>query len=194
MPTQPTALPHVRERWRQRDAALDRLGYGTYRDYLRSPHWVKVKARYRESILPQACMCGEETVDLHHMTYERIGAERLADLLPLCRRCHAMVHELERRGEIALDLAGFRSAARAAAYAVQRERAEGAARRDWQSTREKVTAEKQAKALAAKFAAEVRRCSHIGLDVTEDLDALARLVEALNEKREAHICGDREAA
>jgi hypothetical protein len=69
---------------------------------------------------PQDCvLCGtSERIHLHHTTYERLGRERLADLVPLCHRCHSMVHELIRRGEIGLDLdlRGLTSADRAAAY------------------------------------------------------------------------------
>lgn len=63
-------------------------------------------------------MCGEtERLQLHHMTYERVGAEELSDLMWLCKTCHAMVHVLEERGEIGLDLAGLVSEQRAARHA-----------------------------------------------------------------------------
>lgn len=107
-------------RRRQRAKRLRELGYQDYDDYLRSPHWRAIKARYRASELPQVCMCGETEVHLHHKTYERIGAENLTDLTPLCATCHTLIHVLERRGEIGLDLAGFESAQRRVAYATQR--------------------------------------------------------------------------
>ena len=73
-----------------------------------------LRRRYRESDRPQNCICGEtERLQLHHLTYERVGAERLDDLTPLCANCHAMIHELERRGEIGLDFTGFVDAKRA---------------------------------------------------------------------------------
>ena len=31
-------------------------------------------------------------LDVHHLTYERLGRERPADLIALCRRCHDRVH------------------------------------------------------------------------------------------------------
>lgn len=53
-------------------------------------------------------MCGAtEGLQLHHMTYERIGAEELTDLIPLCETCHNIVHVLDVRGEMALDFAGL---------------------------------------------------------------------------------------
>jgi hypothetical protein len=115
-----------------------------YREYLASPHWQAIRVRYRESDLPQRCMCGESQVDLHHKTYQRLGREELTDLLPLCRRCHVMVHVLERRGEVGLDLVGFHSLERALAYApgveVRRRQAldDWATRLDgWQARRRK---------------------------------------------------------
>jgi hypothetical protein len=98
----------------QRNARLRRQGYGNYRVYLLSPHWAQIRRDYRESDLPQECFCGEsDGVQLHHLTYERIGAERLLDLTPLCAPCHALVHVLEWRGELGIDLEGLTDAERA---------------------------------------------------------------------------------
>lgn len=66
-------------------------------------------------------MCGEtEGLHLHHLTYERLGAERLDDLTPLCPNCHAMVHVLVKRGEMGLDFAGFVDEQRQQRYAKER--------------------------------------------------------------------------
>lgn len=108
------APPHVKRRRRDRRQRLLALGYEDYNAYLRSPHWEGLKARYRASDLPQKCICGDEQVQLHHTTYERIGAEPLTDLIPLCATCHAMVHALEARGDVGLDLSGFTDQERAA--------------------------------------------------------------------------------
>jgi len=76
---------------------LRKLGHATYADYLRSPHWQKVRRRYFASGLPKGCwICGARPVVLHHRTYVRLGREYLADLQPLCRRHHADVHAHER--------------------------------------------------------------------------------------------------
>lgn len=65
-----------------------------YRVYVRSDAWAAVKARYRKSKLPQKCVvCQSAVVDIHHKTYDRLGAERLTDLVPLCRKHHDRVHE-----------------------------------------------------------------------------------------------------
>ena len=102
---------------------LRELGHESYDAYLRSGHWRRTKARYRsDEDLEQCCYCcGDwEDTHLHHKTYERVGAELLEDLVPLCARCHSMVHVLERRGDIGIDLVGLLDAARAKRY--ERER------------------------------------------------------------------------
>lgn len=98
----------VRLRREVRDIRLREQGYRSYPHYLKSAHWADVRREYQASGLPQDCFCGEtEAIQLHHMTYERVGREELSDLTPLCPTCHAMVHTLEARGEIGLDFTGF---------------------------------------------------------------------------------------
>lgn len=92
-----------------------------YDTYLRSPHWQDVRRRYwgsEEPHLAKECICGEtENLQLHHMTYERVGRERLEDLTPLCPTCHNMIHVLVDRGELGLDFRGFIDSKRAERYA-----------------------------------------------------------------------------
>lgn len=88
----------------------------SYSDYLKSPHWREVKRSFQDCYC-----CGDpEEVHLHHKTYERLGEERLDDLVALCPRCHALVHVLERRGDLELDLAGLLDETRAEFYKGQR--------------------------------------------------------------------------
>lgn len=76
-----------------------------YAAYIRSPEWQSVRQRYFASPgMPQFCMvCGSSAFDLHHMTYKRLGHERLSDLWPLCREHHLGVHTLMK--EAGVDLA-----------------------------------------------------------------------------------------
>jgi 5-methylcytosine-specific restriction endonuclease McrA len=69
----------------------------SYAQYLRSEHWLKLRARYRASRrLPQKCLgCGNPRFELHHRSYQRVGHELLTDLVPLCRACHQKVHDIE---------------------------------------------------------------------------------------------------
>jgi hypothetical protein len=44
-----------------------------------------------------ACRTANAPITLHHMSYERLGAEHDDDLLALCRPCHDRVHRIYRR-------------------------------------------------------------------------------------------------
>lgn len=70
------------------------LGYKSYGDYLLGEYWISFKARYQQSSLPQACLiCGSKKVQLHHISYKRLGCELLKDVVPLCNRHHVAVHD-----------------------------------------------------------------------------------------------------
>jgi hypothetical protein len=69
------------------------LGFASYADYLKSDHWKAFRKRYMKSGRPRLCLaCGHGRIQLHHLTYNRIGNERLEDLIPLCGDCHRKVH------------------------------------------------------------------------------------------------------
>jgi len=44
-----------------------------------------------------ACPCGERAVNVHHITYERVGREANADLISVCRECHERIHSSSRK-------------------------------------------------------------------------------------------------
>lgn len=70
-----------------------RLGYATYEEYLKSPHWERFRRSYYASGRPSKCsVCGDRLVQLHHVTYRRLGRERFDDVVPLCRVHHQQVH------------------------------------------------------------------------------------------------------
>jgi hypothetical protein len=70
---------------------------GAYADYLRSPHWLAV----RQHMLGRAgCVCSRchrhnQMLDVHHLDYRHLGAERERDLIVLCRDCHQAEHRRE---------------------------------------------------------------------------------------------------
>lgn len=71
---------------------LQRLGM-TYAQYLKSPHWVSLRARFFRSRPRQCWICNSvEDIALHHRTYLRLGAERMSDLVPLCQTHHQTFH------------------------------------------------------------------------------------------------------
>ena len=72
-------------------ARLASLGFASYAAYLQSPHWLAFTAK-RRSVDGRCRVCKKRPVDIHHVTYVRLGAERAADVVPLCREHHEAVH------------------------------------------------------------------------------------------------------
>lgn len=64
-----------------------------YRDYLQSDEWAERRAYMLDRSDYQCSECGRATeLEVHHLTYKRIGNERISDLLVLCRDCHGRRH------------------------------------------------------------------------------------------------------
>jgi 5-methylcytosine-specific restriction endonuclease McrA len=69
--------------------------------YLQSPHWQTTRWLKRTQVLlekgsVQCEDCGnKKNLQVHHETYERLGAERLADLKLLCDGCHKKRHKIK---------------------------------------------------------------------------------------------------
>ena len=57
-------------------------------NYLRSEHWLDIKKRLNAKW--QACrLCGStKFLNIHHITYRRLGFEFDSDLIVLCEECH----------------------------------------------------------------------------------------------------------
>lgn len=70
-----------------------------YTKYLASPAWEAKRELYFNTYGKRCKACGTTygAIQLHHMTYERLGRERLGDLVSLCAKCHREVEQLYRR-------------------------------------------------------------------------------------------------
>lgn len=78
-----------------------RVAYATW---MASDAWLAHRRRWRAAWitvhgeLPTCAICGERWTlrcgDLHHRTYDRLGHEHFADLVPLCRPCHTVLHRI----------------------------------------------------------------------------------------------------
>ena len=72
---------------------LNRWTTTRYHSYLRSPEWKslvsKIKARDRVCQLTGATT----NLEVHHITYDRLGNEDLSDLVLLSREAHQLVHD-----------------------------------------------------------------------------------------------------
>ena len=65
-----------------------------YRKYLNSGHWQEKRVLIRERSEGYCECCGDmEMYAVHHLTYERLGCERLDDLLAVCFNCHNRLYE-----------------------------------------------------------------------------------------------------
>lgn len=78
--------------------------------YMRTAKWKKLRKAKLDQTRGQCEKCGSWTgrKDVHHKTYDRLGHERLDDLIVLCTRCHEIEDErrgaeARRRSERALD-------------------------------------------------------------------------------------------
>lgn len=67
-----------------------------YQEYLKSQAWHKISEQVRKRARQRCERCRDAKVsDIHHLTYARLGGERLSDLIALCRLCHRSVHGIK---------------------------------------------------------------------------------------------------
>ena len=92
--------PRLRSRW-----SADRVARRAfYAAYMNSKAWQdKRRAWYARWVTltgstPVCLVCGRNwsvrSGHLHHLTYQRLGSEEPADLMPLCGRDHARLHDV----------------------------------------------------------------------------------------------------
>lgn len=69
-----------------------------YDDYMKSVEWEE-KRQLRLRMDGFRCFkCGTAVnLQVHHITYERLGHERMGDLITLCEPCHKRLHEPKRK-------------------------------------------------------------------------------------------------
>lgn len=65
-----------------------------YQTYLKSPSWDRKRRKVlkRDEYRCQLNYSHTGKLHVHHKTYERIGKERLSDLITLCESCHRLIH------------------------------------------------------------------------------------------------------
>lgn len=65
-----------------------------YQEYLKSSHWRTMRRKALENAEHSCQLCNSDSeLNVHHRTYDRIGHERLTDVIVLCRDCHAKFHD-----------------------------------------------------------------------------------------------------
>jgi hypothetical protein len=75
-----------------------------YANWMGSHHWREWRQDWQLRWLsyygcePACVVCDKPWTltngDLHHRSYERMGAERWSDVLPMCRACHDRLHAI----------------------------------------------------------------------------------------------------
>lgn len=77
------------------DAATTRiLREMPYPEYLQTDHWQAKRAEALERAGNRCQVCNSaSSLQIHHRTYERRGAELPEDLIALCSTCHATFHK-----------------------------------------------------------------------------------------------------
>jgi len=67
-----------------------------YIDYLSSPRWIEFRSRIIAKRGPYCEDCGVlGRVQLHHLTYTRLGREHDSDVKLLCGECHMATHKIK---------------------------------------------------------------------------------------------------
>lgn len=72
-----------------------------YQEYLKSGEWKHLRDKKLKQVDYTCDGCGEQyrALEIHHLTYERIGYELLTDLVALCPICHKKTHGLSEKSE-----------------------------------------------------------------------------------------------
>jgi hypothetical protein len=91
-----TAGPSPSEIYEPTQARCDELAAMPYAEYLLTPEW-KERRRLAISFAQSRCQsCGsDQRLEVHHLTYERVGKEWPGDLFVVCRPCHREIHGIE---------------------------------------------------------------------------------------------------
>lgn len=71
--------------------------YFGYANYLKSQHWALTRSRIIQNHpYCEMCKSADKPLQVHHLSYKRLGKEKDSDLTPLCDECHVAVHQMEK--------------------------------------------------------------------------------------------------
>jgi 5-methylcytosine-specific restriction endonuclease McrA len=72
---------------------IDALRRLPYQQYLRSRHWLVYRAIHLKAVGGRCQACNAPgPLQLHHRTYQNLGAEKWFDCTALCESCHDLFH------------------------------------------------------------------------------------------------------
>jgi hypothetical protein len=83
-----------KERAAAREAAKAQGRHANYRAYINSKAWKKRRNKFLKDFGYCCQICGSPyDIEVHHLSYQRLGKEQDRDLQALCRGCHENTHE-----------------------------------------------------------------------------------------------------
>ncbi len=78
--------------WKGFTSNLKRMGFKHYANYLGSLQWKVFCVANKKD----ACYCcgGKDHLQVHHITYVRMGHELPTDVVTVCSACHLAIHKI----------------------------------------------------------------------------------------------------
>ena len=74
---------------------------GTYREYIRSNQWKRIRRLAIKHYGGRCSVCGaKDRLEVHHRHYKTLFRERMEDLSVLCNGCHRNEHEGSKPGVV----------------------------------------------------------------------------------------------
>lgn len=69
-------------------------GFPSYQEYLNSERWMDFRSIILNYYGHKCMLCSVSTnLNVHHNNYDNLGRETMADVIVLCRDCHARHHQ-----------------------------------------------------------------------------------------------------
>lgn len=86
----PETTLQTRRRYEERNRVLLCLGYRSYRDYLQSRLWARIRLKALRLHGFKCLGCQDRATEVHHFSYQRhvLEGRSLGDLFCVCRKCH----------------------------------------------------------------------------------------------------------
>lgn len=68
-----------------------------YQGYLETAHWEETKKKILKRDKYKCIRCGKhKNLNVHHLSYANLGAEKDEDLITFCSYCHYRMHRIEK--------------------------------------------------------------------------------------------------
>lgn len=78
------------DEYRNRNHLLRDMGFASYREYLASDLWARIRAEVFRQKGVECFLCGGVATQLHHNRYrmQELTGEKIKEIKPVCRSCH----------------------------------------------------------------------------------------------------------